>query len=45
MITVLVLTSITKIFRVNVVLLIAVATLFERDLGGESKRIKRNVSS
>ena len=42
---VLVLTSITKISPANVVLLIAVAILSEKDLGGELSLKEKNVNS
>ena len=45
MIMVLVLMSITKIFLASVGPLIAVATLLEKDLGGELSLNKKNVNS
>ena len=41
----LVLMNIIKIFRVSVVHLIAVATLLEKDLGGELSLKEKNVNS
>ena len=45
MITVLVLMSITKISHASVALLIVVATLLEKDLGGELSLKEKNVNS